>query len=135
MRSGLVLVAVFVLGLAVGAVAERGAVAGSRPPVKVENLMRAGLEVSGELEVVMSLVEIGPGASLPKHYHPGEEFIYVLEGESTVWQEGKSDTVLSAGNAFHIELEQVHSAMTGSQSTKAIVFRVHRKGMPDRIPQ
>ncbi len=106
----------------------------SHPPVTIENLMRVELEVADGIEVIMSMVEISPNFTLPKHHHPGEEFVYILEGEATVWQQGKSDTHLKAGDAFKVPLDQVHTAMTGSGHAKAIVFRVHRKGQPDRIP-
>ena len=45
--------------------------------VKIENLLRAELQVAEGVEVIVSVVEIGPGMTLPKHYHPGEEFVYV----------------------------------------------------------
>ena len=133
-RRCLLVMMLFGVGMGTGVVVDRLAAA-SGPPVKVENLLRSDLQVSGELEVIVSLVEIAAGTSLPKHHHPGEEFVYVIEGSSTLWQEGKADTVLNAGDAYRIPLEQVHTAMTGEQAAKAIVFRVHRKGMPDRIPQ
>ena len=134
-KNGILIAVVFAAGISAGVVGNGMVSAASGPPVKVENLLRTELEVSGELEVIMSLVEIGANASLPRHHHPGEEFIYVLEGSSTLWQKGKADTLLKAGDAYRIPLEQVHTAITGAESTRAIVFRVHRKGMPDRIAE
>lgn len=101
---------------------------------KVDNLLRSELQVADGVEVIVSVIEIGPQFTLPKHYHPGEEFVYVLEGSATVWQQGKPDRVLRAGEVFKIPLEQVHTAMTSDSSARAIVFRVHRKGEPDRVP-
>ena len=116
-------------GIGIGALAN----AGTTAPVKVENLLRAELEVAEDLEVIVSLVEIAAGTALPKHHHPGEEFVYMLEGKSTLWQKGKADIELQAGEVYKIPLEQVHTAMTSSHAAKALVFRVHRKGMPERI--
>ena len=103
-------------------------------PVQVDNLIRSESELAEGVEIIVSVIEIGPGYTLPKHYHPGEEFVYVLEGEATLWQPGKPDLRMRAGDLYKIPLEQVHSAMTGTSAAKAIVFRVHRKGSPDRIP-
>ena len=152
-------------GLAAGAQAQA--------PVQVENLLRGDSQLAEGVEVIVSVIEIGPGFILPKHYHPGEEFVYVpggpmifgegretktievgdfaiqrlpvtfgdyaefvyvLEGEATLWQQGKPDLKLQAGEVYKIPLEQVHTAMTGDSAARAIVFRVHRKGAPDRIP-
>ena len=81
----------------------------------------------------MSRVEIPANTSLPKHWHPGEEFAYVLEGSVTLWQKGKEDTVISAGQAGKIPLAQIHTAITGETGVKLLVFRVHEKGKPERV--
>ena len=101
--------------------------------VKIENLLRGELQVAEGVEVIVSVVEIGPGTTLPKHYHPGEEFVYVLEGSATVWQQDQPDVTLNAGEIYRIPFAQVHTAVTGDSSAKAIVFRVHEKGRPERI--
>ena len=103
-------------------------------PVKLENLFKSSLESSSDLEVIVSLVEIGPNVTLPKHYHPGEEFIYALEGSATLWLRDQPDVHLKAGQVAKVPLEQVHTAVTGDQPVKALVFRVHKKGQPERIP-
>ena len=103
-------------------------------PVQVDNLLRSDSQVAEGVEIIVSEIEIGPGFTLPKHYHPGEEFVYVIEGEATLWQQGQADRVLRAGEVYKIPLEQVHTAITGDSAARAIVFRVHRKGQPDRIP-
>ena len=103
-------------------------------PVKLETLFKSSLESSSDLEVIISLVEIGPNLTLPKHYHPGEEFIYALEGSATLWLRDQPDVLLEPGQVAKVPLEQVHTAVTGDKPVKAIVFRVHRKGHPERIP-
>jgi quercetin dioxygenase-like cupin family protein len=116
-------------GIGIGALA--GAAADK--PVKLENLLRTELALAPDLEVIVSVVEIAADMKLPEHHHPGEEFVYLLEGSATLWQQGKSDTPMQAGDLYKIPLDQVHTAITGTQAAKALVFRVHRKGMPERI--
>ena len=101
--------------------------------ITVENLMRSESQVADGVEIIVSVVEIGPNFSLPKHYHPGEEYVYVLDGSATLWLKGKSDVEMQAGDLFKIPLQQVHTAMTSDSGAKALVFRVHRKGEPERI--
>jgi quercetin dioxygenase-like cupin family protein len=102
--------------------------------VRLATLLRAELEVVDGLDVIVSMVEIPPGESLPSHYHPGEEFIYVLEGSGLMRQEGADDVRLGPGDVFKVPLEQVHWAETGEEGVKALVFRVHKQGEPERVP-
>ena len=46
---------------------------------KIENLLKEKLEGVAGTEVVLSKVQIPPNTSLPKHWHPGEEFAYVSD--------------------------------------------------------
>jgi len=81
------------LGISTGIAGFQIAFANSTPPVKIENLLRTELVLAEGVEIIVSKVEIGPNFSLPKHYHPGEEFVYMLEGTATVWQKDKPDRI------------------------------------------
>jgi quercetin dioxygenase-like cupin family protein len=79
-------------------------------------------------------VIIPPGATVPAHSHPGEEFAYVIEGSAVHVEEGKPDLDVAAGQSFVIPPNAVHAPRGGPEGARAIVFRVHRKGQPERIP-
>ena len=100
---------------------------------RIENLLKEKLAGVDGTEVIVSKVHIPPNTSLPKHWHPGEEFAYVVEGSVTLWQEGKSDTLLRKGEAGKVPLKQVHTAITGSDGVTLLIFRVHEEGKPDRV--
>ena len=101
--------------------------------LKLENLLPEDLEGASGIEVIVSRVYIPANTSLPKHWHPGEEFVYILKGSATLWQKGKSDILVEEGEVFKIPLEQVHTAITGNEGVSALVFRVHEKGKPERV--
>jgi quercetin dioxygenase-like cupin family protein len=101
--------------------------------MKFETQMRSELESAEGLEVVVSVVEIPPATKLPVHTHPGEEFAYVLEGSFVLWQEGKDDVRLKAGDTGKVPLNQVHTTFTEDEAAKIVVFRVHKKGEPERL--
>ena len=84
-------------------------------------------------EVVVSRVVIPPNTTLPKHWHPGEEFAYVLEGSGILWQKGKSDVVLKKGDVIKVPLKQIHTAKALEEGATILVFRVHEKGKPVRV--
>ena len=100
--------------------------------LKVENLLRDSLALAPDVEVIVSYLEVPTEAELAKHYHPGEEFVYVLEGEGDLTIKGETIT-LKKGDLYKIPIREVHSFKTNDSQARAVVFRVHEKGQPDRI--
>ena len=106
----------------------------SQSGLKLETLLKAVLEGADGTEVIVSRVTIPPNTSLPKHWHPGEEFAYILEGSVTLWQKGKDDIVGKSGEIMKVPLKQIHTAFTKNEGATILVFRVHEQGKPERIP-
>lgn len=126
------LAAGLVLGAAVGAIAHEAASGlPDRPPGSNE-VLKAGLESAPDLEVILSDVVIPAKSAVPRHFHPGEEFVYVLEGSAIHVEEGAADRVYGAGEAFVIRRGKVHAPRAGETPVRAVVFRVHVKGEPER---
>ena len=124
----LLLAAVTAMCSAIGNAAEP-AVA---PSVQAENLLREPiLGVEGK-EIIVSRVSFPPHTELPWHWHPGEEFFYVIEGSVTLKRRGQDDTPTAAGDAQKIAPEVVHTGQTGEQGAELVIFRVHATGEPER---
>ena len=100
---------------------------------KLENLLTAKLARVENTEVIVSRVTIPPNTSLPTHWHPGEEFGYVIQGSVTLIQKGKSDITFKAGDVISVPFKQIHSAKTQNEGAVILVFRVHESGQPERI--
>jgi quercetin dioxygenase-like cupin family protein len=60
-------------------------------------------------EVIQNRVEIDPDAPAFRHWHPGEEVIYVLEGRLEYEIDGDPGRIVSAGEALTVPAERVHS--------------------------
>ena len=118
--------------LVIGLVAGTVIGAGTAKP-NLENLLKAELEGFENGEIIVSRVDIPPHTTLPKHWHPGEEFAYILKGSCTLWQEGKEDIVGHEGDVLKVPLAQIHTAVTGDEATTILVFRVHESGKPERV--
>ena len=101
--------------------------------VQLETLLKSQLAKVEGTEIIVSRVTIPPNTSLPKHWHPGEEFAYVLAGRVNLWQEGESDVSAVEGDAMQVPLEKVHTAITGPEGVTLLVFRVHEQGKPERV--
>jgi quercetin dioxygenase-like cupin family protein len=78
------------------------------PGIRRTDLQQHDLSAPGR-EVIQNRVEIGPEAPLFKHFHPGEEIIYVLEGELEYQIEGESPRRVKAGEALMVPAETVHA--------------------------
>jgi len=98
--------------------------------LKRTDLQRHDLSVPGR-EVIQAVVEIAPGVTAPKHTHPGEEIIYVLEGLLTYEVEGKPPVKLKAGDVLFIPARTVHSATNvGTSNGTELATYIVEKGKP-----
>jgi quercetin dioxygenase-like cupin family protein len=102
-------------------------------PLTMDNLLTTQLEGVKDTEVVLSHVVLPPNKKLPLHYHPGEEFAYVVEGSLTLFEKDKSPRVLKVGDADVVPYKKIHTIETGDDGCRLIVFRVHKSGEPERI--
>jgi quercetin dioxygenase-like cupin family protein len=83
-------------------------------------------------EVLIDLVQIPPNTSLDRHWHPGEEFHYYLEGEVEIKIDGAPSIIGTPGTVGHVPFKKWHVAVAGAKGAKIVVFRVHTKGEPWR---
>ena len=103
------------------------------PPPGSNEMLRAGISGIDGYEVIISDVVIPAGATVPRHYHPGEEFVYVISGSAIHVEQGKPDVEIKAGDGFVIEPKAIHAPRGGPDGARAIVFRVHVADQPERI--
>jgi quercetin dioxygenase-like cupin family protein len=101
-----------------------------QPGVHRTDLQRHDLSIP-EREVVQVRVDIGPGMVAPKHKHPGEEIIYVLEGSLEYQIEGEPPVKLKAGDVFYIPAGAIHSARNvGRDNGAELATYLVEKGKP-----
>jgi len=100
------------------------------PGITRTDLQHHDLSAPGR-EVIQNRVEIGPEAPVVKHFHPGEEIIYVLEGSLEYQIEGKSPRTVKAGEALMVPAEAVHAVRNvGSGNAAELATYVVEKGKP-----
>ena len=94
------------------------------------DLQRHNLSVNGR-EVIQNIVELEPATTAPRHSHPGEEIIYVLEGTWEYTLEGKPPATLKAGDVLFIPAGTIHSARNvGSSRGRELATYIVEKGKP-----
>ena len=100
------------------------------PGTKRTDLQRHDLSVPGR-EVVQARVDFDPVYVSPKHTHPGEEIIYVLEGALEYQVDGKPPMTLKAGDVLFIPAGTAHAAKNvGSRAGAELATYVVGKGKP-----
>ena len=103
---------------------------GQVPGTKFTALQQRDLSVPGR-EVIQARVDIGEGAAAPRHSHPGEEIIYVLEGSLEYQVEGKPPVTLKAGDVLFIPAGTIHAAKNvGNGNAAELATYIVEKGTP-----
>ena len=101
-----------------------------QPGIKRTDLQRHDLSAPGR-EVIQVRVDFAPGAAFPKHSHPGEEIVNVLEGSLEYEIEGKSPVTLKAGDVLFIPAGTIHAARNvGSGNAAELATYIIEKGKP-----
>jgi quercetin dioxygenase-like cupin family protein len=101
-----------------------------QPGVRRTDLQRHDLSVPGR-EVVQVRVDIDAGAVAPKHRHPGEEIVYVIEGALEYQVEGRPPVTLKAGDVLFIPAGAAHAAKNvGSGNGAELATYIVEKGKP-----
>ena len=133
-RSTFTFAATLAFGFAVGA--SMTGLVSAMQHARVTELYKADLITSEGKEASMFLAELAPGASMGKHYHPGDAFAYILEGTMLLEIAGKESVTLKAGQSGSLPPRTVHDDKNASQTAplKFLVFHVAKKGDPLAVP-
>src|ERR1700722_11194643 len=94
-----------------------------------QELKRADLTPSQNMEVITSISEIKKGEVIPRHYHHGIETGYVLQG-TMVQLPGQAPTMMQTGSAIMNLRDVPHAGFTviGDQPLKLLTVHVVDKG-------
>ena len=94
------------------------------------DLQRHDLSAPGR-EAIQVRVDLAPGVAFGKHTHPGEEIIYVLEGQLEYQVGDQPPVTLKAGDVLFIPAETPHSARNpGSVTGSELATYIVEKGKP-----
>ena len=96
-----------------------------------QELKRADLTTSPNMEVITSISEIKKGEIIPRHYHHGIETGYVLQG-TMVQLPGQAPTMMQTGSPIMNLRDVPHAGFTvvGDQPLKLLTVHIVDKGKP-----
>lgn len=104
-------------------------------------ILKQALEADPTKEVTMFVADYKPGARTGKHYHPGQEFIYVIDGHGSMEEVGKSPVEMKPGVAIYFKSDPkspayVHEGinLSNKDGMKLLVVLITEKGQPLAYP-
>jgi quercetin dioxygenase-like cupin family protein len=98
------------------------------------DLQRHDLSAPGR-EVIQVRVDFDPGYASPRHTHPGEEIIYVLEGTLEYEIAGQPRRAVKPGDVLFVPAGAIHSAKNvGSGKAAELATYIVEKGKPLLVP-
>lgn len=103
---------------------------GRKAEVSRIDLQQHDLSIPGH-ELIQKMIVFGPGSSFGKHYHPGEEIIYVAEGSIQYQLENKPPVIVKQGEVLFIPAGTSHSARNiTDKKAKELATYIVPKGKP-----
>ncbi len=133
-RKVIVLTSILAIGIAIGLIVSQ--LLHAQQAVKSAVLLKADLVgMEGKYVVIVS-TELAPGELAKKHFHPGHQFSYILEGSMIMEVEGKPPITYKQGDTFYLTPNQVHDARNVSTTApvKVLGFSIADKGQPLSVP-
>jgi quercetin dioxygenase-like cupin family protein len=110
--------------------AEPSAAAQQAQGITRTDLQRSDLSVPGR-EMIQNRVELTPEAPAFRHFHYGEEIIYVLEGTMEYTIDGQDPLTVKAGEALTVPAQAVHAVKNvGSGPAAELATFIVEKGKP-----
>jgi quercetin dioxygenase-like cupin family protein len=87
------------------------------------------------MEIIIAVLEVPPGASIARHTHPGEEAVYVLEGATLQYPDGR-EVSRPAGEAGVNIRDVAHAGykVVGDKPLKLLTVHIVDKGKPMTVP-
>jgi len=102
------------------------------PPQGTNQVLEGPIAAAPGHSLVVGDLNMPAGAEIPRHYHYGEEFLYVIGGSATVSRPGVPDVVLGPGEGLRIPPGTVHWGRAGREGVRAVSSWVATDGKPLR---
>ena len=109
----------------------------SGPHVVAQELMKRDLIGAPGKEVVVSTIDVPPGASSAPHRHNAQVFVYVLQGQMIMQVNGGRRLTLGPGQMFYESPSDVHTVSANASKTepaKFLALSIKDKDKPGSIP-
>jgi quercetin dioxygenase-like cupin family protein len=86
-------------------------------------------------EIIISVLEVPPGSSIDRHTHPGEEAVYVLEGATLQFPDGKEISRPAGQAGINVrDIPHAGYKVVGDKTLKLLTVHIVDKDKPMTVP-
>jgi len=98
-------------------------------------VLKRGDLTGTDMEIIISVLEVSPGTSIERHTHPGEEAVYVLDGATLQWPDGKEDSRPAAEAGINVrDVPHAGYKVVGDKPLRLLTVHIVDKGKPMTVP-
>jgi quercetin dioxygenase-like cupin family protein len=84
-----------------------------------------------DMDVIVTIVTVPPGENLPRHIHPGEEVVYVLDGAMLELSDGSQRQFPTGAATINIRnVPHAGFKVAGDKALKMLTVHIVDKGKP-----
>jgi quercetin dioxygenase-like cupin family protein len=132
MTRALLLLGTGVAGILIGAIGATYVGAQAPPQITRTEILRQPMSGLEGKEFVVFTADVPPGGVADRHYHPGDEAIYMLQGSLVFQPDHEQPFELKAGEITFNPAKHIHQAKNTSTSVPAKVLNcmIAEKGQP-----
>ena len=132
MRTALLLLGAGLAGVAIGVTGTTYVVAQGTPQNTRTEILHKPMSDVANKDFVVVLAEVPPGGVVSKHFHPGDETIYMLQGALNFESADGEPFLLKAGEITYVPAKRIHQAknMSATETAKALISIIAEKGQP-----
>lgn len=133
MKTYAALILVVLLGLACTKGFATDIDVGPNTDIVDQILLNRSLLIAAQKAVIIDRVSLPPDTTLSRRWHPGEMFVYVIDGTVVIALDDLPDIVGNTGELIEIPLRHVYSARTNDKGAQLVIFRIHEADKPMRV--
>src|SRR6516225_11388740 len=94
-------------------------------------VLKRGDLTGTDMEIVIRVLEVPPGSSIERHTHPGEEAVYVLDGATLQWPDGKEVSRPTGEAGINVRgVPHAGYKVVGDTPLKLLTVHIVDKGKP-----
>ncbi len=102
------------------------------PPAGINPVLEGPIAAAPGHTLVVGDLNLAAGTPIPRHFHHGEEFLYVIGGSAIVSRVGADAVTLTAGQGLRIAPGTIHWGRAGPDGLRAVSSWVKVEGKPLR---
>jgi len=123
-------------GMVIGATGMTYVSAQNAPQITRTEILRKPMSGVEGKEMVVFTADVPPGGVADRHYHPGDEAIYMLQGSLVFTPDHEQPFELKAGQITFNPAKHIHQAknMSASEPAKVLNCMIAEQGQPLAIP-